>query len=522
MRSRILTKTSLLLVFSLLTIANTHAQDIETLVMPGEVIRGHVEYESECSACHKMFDKGGQRELCLDCHEDVAADVSGRSGYHGLFGEAREEQCATCHTEHEGRDAIVVILDEPGFDHLYTDFELLDSHLEAECADCHAPGDKHRDAASDCAACHGEDEPHAGVMGDDCGSCHQPTEWLEAEFDHSTTDYPLLGNHLDTACLDCHEDRTFPAPPTDCVGCHLEDDAHDGRSGEQCENCHNPTDWHDSSFDHLRDTDFELLGSHASLACGDCHSDNPFEDTMDMNCVSCHLEDDAHDKHRGDECDSCHASTKWAEPVFDHDVQTDFLLRGGHRELACNDCHVEPVFVVELENNCESCHRDDEPHAGSLGSQCANCHTEVSWQDPVFFDHDLGSFPLLGLHADNDCGDCHASQEFGNTGSDCVGCHVDDDPHSGNFDEQCESCHNPVGWDRWTFDHNTQTEFALTGAHVEVACDDCHRTSLASMQSTGGSCGSCHRSSDAHDGEFGFDCGRCHSADSFREVRSVQ
>jgi hypothetical protein len=506
----------------LLTSHQLAAQDIETLVMPGQVIEGHAEYEAECSSCHKMFDKSGQQKLCLDCHEDIAGDFENKTGYHGLSSDVQEEICSSCHTDHEGRNAVIVIIDEESFDHEFTDFELLGSHADAECEDCHAPDLKFREAPTECVDCHAEDEPHQETMGTDCVSCHQPTEWLEAEFDHDTTEYPLLGKHLEAACLDCHEDRTFPKPAGACFDCHAEDDAHDGRSGNECGNCHNPSDWHDSSFDHFRDTNFELLGKHAELACGDCHSDNPFEDQMDMNCVACHLEDDAHDAHRGETCDSCHSSVAWEQPKFDHDTDTDFRLLGGHLEAACNDCHVEAIFDVSLQTTCESCHIDDDPHDQSLGMQCENCHTEVNWQDPLFFDHDLSPFPLLGSHSEVECVDCHESQSFGQTDSACVSCHVEDDPHRGNFDEQCDACHNPVAWDKWLFDHDKQTDFALTGAHVEVACDDCHRNSLQKMQATGGSCGNCHRASDVHDGEFGADCGRCHSANSFKDVRSVQ
>jgi Zn finger protein HypA/HybF involved in hydrogenase expression len=60
----------------LTTFAQSHAQDIETLLMPGKVIEGHAEVEAECSSCHKSFNKSAQRDLCMDCHEDVAGDVS--------------------------------------------------------------------------------------------------------------------------------------------------------------------------------------------------------------------------------------------------------------------------------------------------------------------------------------------------------------------------------------------------------------------------------------------------------------
>lgn len=512
-----------LMMIGFLTSHDSAAQDIESLVMPGKLVTGHADLESECSSCHKMFDKKGQRQLCLDCHEDVAEDVAQNRGFHGQRVEVQTDQCSSCHDEHHGRDAPIVILDEATFDHRFTDFELTGSHKEADCEGCHAPDLKRREAPSTCVGCHKDDEPHQDRMGTDCTTCHQPTEWLEAKFDHTTTDYPLLGKHLEAACLDCHEDRTFPDPPTTCFGCHEEDDAHDGRSGNDCALCHNPSDWHDSSFDHSRDTDFDLLGRHAELICADCHSENPFEDEMDKSCVSCHLEDDAHEMHRGDQCDTCHSSSvAWDKPIFDHDRDTEYKLLGGHKLVACNDCHVEPIFEVELTTTCESCHLDDDVHKQSLGTQCENCHTEVNWQDPLFFDHDLCPFPLLGAHDEAECENCHETQEYRDTVTTCVTCHAEDDPHGGNFDDQCGACHNPVAWDIWTFDHDLRTDFPLTGAHVNVACDDCHRSSLAKMKSTNGSCGDCHRSNDVHDGEFGPDCGRCHSADSFTEVRSIQ
>lgn len=507
---------------AVLTPANSSAQDIETLVMPGKVIEGHADIEEECSSCHKMFDKGAQQQLCMDCHEEVALDVNTPSGYHGLYPEAVGANCADCHTDHEGRDARIVVLDEDNFDHSFTDFDLLGTHRETDCVDCHAPGDKHRDAPSDCAACHGDESPHGPTMGDNCGACHEPSEWPDAKFDHDTTDYPLIGKHRETTCLDCHDDHTFPPAPTDCYACHEDDDAHDGRSGQRCESCHNPADWHDSSFEHGRDTDFPLEGTHSTLACGDCHSENPFEDEMDTTCISCHREDDAHDGNRGDRCDSCHSSTEWQTPFFDHGRDAGYELLGGHAEAACNSCHVEAIFEIELSTNCDSCHRDDDPHAGTSTLPCAGCHTEVNWQDPVFFDHDFTRFPLHGQHRDNECEDCHTTKSFASAERNCANCHREDDPHGGHFPGTCDACHNPVGWDLWAFDHNTQTGFPLDGAHTDVGCDDCHRSSLEKMKSFNGGCGNCHRTHDDHDGEFGADCGRCHAADSFSEVRSLQ
>ena len=510
---------------TLLTCFTNHtadAQTVESLVMPGEVIHGHADVESECSSCHIAFRRSGQDKLCVDCHEDVALDINDEKGFHGISEDVADDSCATCHTDHEGRSADILGLDEAVFDHALTDFELLGKHLEAECADCHEPADKHRDAPGDCVNCHLDDDVHDDFLGSECIDCHNPSDWTDVEFDHDTTDFSLVGKHLEAECTDCHEDQTHQNTPTSCFGCHAEDDSHDGRSGEQCETCHNPGSWTDTSFEHALNTDFALEGKHTTLSCNDCHSDDPFDDDMNSECVGCHLEDDGHGGHRGTDCGGCHSSEAWSKPFFDHYRATDFMLRGSHKEVACADCHVEAIFDNSPGTECASCHLDDDAHEGQLDQQCSNCHTEAEWQDAPYFYHDLTAFPLLGEHANIECDDCHETQRFADAGSNCVDCHLEDDNHDGVYEGNCESCHNPVAWDLWLFDHNKQTDFVLDGVHADVACESCHRSSLTSMRKTGDRCVDCHLADDVHDGEFGPDCGHCHRDRSFQEVRSLQ
>jgi len=431
-----------------------NAQNMESLISPGELVTSHAEVDSECSSCHKLFSRSQQNNLCIECHEDVGEDIGSRTGHHGKFADARTNECAACHTDHEGRGADIVGLNESTFDHFFTDFELLGKHLDAFCVDCHKPSDKHRDAPGTCIDCHQEVDVHKDSLGSACADCHNPTDWEDAEFDHDATDYPLIGHHIETDCLDCHEDPTYLGAPTDCFACHKADDAHDGRSGNECGNCHSPIDWDDTIFDHGRDTQFPLEGSHGELTCNDCHSEDPFTDEMDRACLACHLDDDVHE--------------------------------------------------------------------GEQGEQCQDCHNEASWEEAPYFAHDLTRFPLLGEHDNIECESCHETQVFADTASDCIACHSEDDAHDGRFVENCGSCHNPVAWDLWLFDHNTQSDFPLSGAHLDVACNDCHRSSLTAMRNMGDSCGGCHRSDDVHDREFGLDCGRCHSDSSFKDVRSLQ
>jgi len=498
------------------------AAQIETLIMPGELVRSHADLESECSNCHKVFQKSQQTRLCLDCHEDVASDISGDLGFHGKSGEVNGAECAACHADHLGRDADIDQLDEETFDHDLSDFLLLGSHNDVECVDCHEPDQKYREAPGQCFGCHEEDDSHEGELGESCADCHNEKEWQDVEFDHSQTDFPLEGKHESVTCTDCHGDNVFDGTADDCFSCHEEDDSHDGRSGERCGDCHSPLGWDESSFDHERDTEFARDGAHADLTCDDCHSDEPFSDELDVGCFSCHEEDDNHETHFGDDCAACHTTEEWPAVAFDHDVDTDYVLRGAHDDIECEECHIEPIFDVALESGCNDCHADDDPHEGSQGTDCGSCHNETLWTEDVRFDHDLTGFPLLGNHIDKECDDCHESQVFEDAETDCVGCHSDDDPHEDRFTAACEGCHNPVDWEIWFFDHNTKTDFPLDGAHVTVACDDCHRQTLESMINLAVQCSECHRNNDVHDGEFGGDCGRCHSSQSFKDVESLR
>ena len=109
--------------------APAHSNPLEKLLMPGELSLAHSDVESDCGSCHDRSDKSRQRQLCLACHEEVAADVASKAGFHGRA--AARAQCHACHAEHKGRAADIVGLSPEAFDHARTDFALAGAHQAA-------------------------------------------------------------------------------------------------------------------------------------------------------------------------------------------------------------------------------------------------------------------------------------------------------------------------------------------------------------------------------------------------------
>jgi hypothetical protein len=497
--------------------ADAEAAGIESMVMPGKLVQGHARYESECSKCHQPFSKQSQSRLCLDCHEKVDEDVRDSRGFHGRSGVGRKK-CTGCHDDHLGRDADIMKFSRETFDHDQTDYPLRGAHVPADCAGCHPPGKKFRDAAHECVSCHRQDDVHKGHLGSKCHACHEVNTWKKHEFDHDKTRYPLHGRHRAVACDSCHPAQRYKGTPKLCNDCHRFNDVHAGRFGAECSSCHNETSWQKISFDHDRNTDYPLTGRHRSASCASCHTGDTFEKKLPDDCYSCHRDVDQHKGSYGNKCESCHATDDWAKSRFDHDRKTDFPLRGRHAKIACTACHRGDVAHEKPETACIDCHRADDVHEGKQGKQCGRCHNEAGWTRKVRFDHGLTRFPLIGLHAVVPCEECHLSAVYTDTGSECIDCHRKDDTHHGRLGDRCAMCHNPNGWSLWVFDHKARTGFPLDGGHAGIVCESCHSQPVHGIFTISSSCDSCHRRDDVHDGRFGRYCNRCHNTKAFDQV----
>mgnify|MGYP001818962214 FL=1 len=126
-------------------ITNVNANTFESLLMPGPVIKGHAKYEQKCDQCHDTSGKKQQGRLCVKCHahENILDDISNKTGFHGHLNAKVKSECKHCHTDHEGRDAQVVLLNPLTFIHENTDFPLEGIHKTTSCNACHKDNKKH-------------------------------------------------------------------------------------------------------------------------------------------------------------------------------------------------------------------------------------------------------------------------------------------------------------------------------------------------------------------------------------------
>jgi hypothetical protein len=502
----------------ILLASHVYSGPLESLMMPGKLIDGHKKYENDCENCHESFSKKKQTRLCRKCHEEIDKEISIQSGFHGRIRNINNIECKSCHTDHKGRDVDIIKLDKLAFDHNSTDFALKGKHRSVACHACHLPEKKYREAPSQCYSCHKNSDVHKGSLGKKCQQCHSQNNWLQARFDHDKTDFSLSGKHKDTDCNNCHINQQYKDTPGECHQCHITKDVHNGIFGKKCNSCHRSDKWDSSTFNHNKKTDFNLSGKHQQTSCESCHRENPYQHQTPSRCISCHKADDIHRGVFGKKCDACHSDNNWSKISFDHNRDTDFRLENRHKQTRCDNCHQQNPYTSKTIRTCYTCHRSDDIHKGSQGKQCQNCHNDKGWSDKVAFDHDLSSFPLIGLHASVACEDCHIDSNYSKTPDDCLSCHQQDDIHKELFGKKCNSCHNPNAWNRWQFDHKTETDFSLEGAHKDLECHACHLIDDAPRQADE-NCNSCHAIDDIHDGNFGIQCDRCHTQDSFSDIQ---
>ncbi len=464
----------------------------------------------ECRECHKSANISdakikkrsntylGLSKKCLSCHKDYHQTTLG-------------ENCLSCHTMDDFKKA-------PKFDHKNAKFQLTGAHTTVSCVSCHAKTTKNNQPFQNfkgikhakCLDCH--KDHHQGKFGTDCTKCHTNTSWKSIKtsggFDHSKTNFPLMGKHASVSCNKCHKNGDFTQKLkfANCVDCHK--DHHEGKmklpeeSVTDCKRCHNNLSWKSLSisgdFDHSK-TDFPLLGQHSTVSCDKCHTGGDFKKQLQFtNCTDCHK-----DYHEGElklpneqqtDCKRCHSVEKKfsysSYSLEDHD-KGKFPLKGAHVATPCINCHkptADARWTFKFKSqNCVDCHKDIHqdkiPTKYYPAQNCQSCHSVSSWSE-ITFDHTKTSHELVGKHKTVSCRACHfktengsVNQKFTGLPNDCASCHEHNhgEQFSVNGVTDCKKCHgSQIDWKSTTFDHS-KTNFPLTGGHEKVACSECHK-----------------------------------------------
>ena len=419
---------------------------------------GHTNHE--CRECHRkslILDESLKKDKhtnldrtflglgkdCLNCHADEhQGQVS--------------SQCLNCHLMAKWKPP-------EKFDHNNAAYKLTGMHVDLKCEKCHTPQKAARPDEykiqksenkgsfvqfktqnySNCTPCH--EDVHKGKMGNKCTECHNTKGFKlisNNKFDHSATDYNLMGRHSSVECKKCHTTGNMLTPVkfAMCTDCHA--DFHKGQfldrqdKGE-CSACHDVNGFLPAFYgiENHQLSGYKLTGSHLAIPCNLCHKSSKDIsggkliqfDFADKSCKGCHT--DIHNKQADkwiskDGCEYCHITDSWRKVNFNHDLST-FRLTGKHNSVICTECH----------------RRDDENTLKNalilrpIDTLCTNCH----------IDKHNGQF-----------------SNYGGAGK-----------------SSCTKCHSPKGWKQLSFEHNRDSKYILDGAHKNVNCALCHKPELS-------------------------------------------
>ena len=496
-----------------------HLADLQ---VANQLVNQHNTLSSNCDICHTTqtwpeldflhevtgFVLEGLHEglACNSCHESSWLAVT--------------DECSTCH--------------QPDWEFTTEPIHSEQIFHPEDCIDCHdaygwIPSIFEHDLPQQapCSSCHIADFDNANILEPDhqnfttdCQICHVSTQWNNVNFDHNSTEFPLVGSHQTANCEGCHSEG-YTDIETTCENCHLDDydltenPDHTVQTflSADCEDCHTAVNWTDIIFEHglpeqaecstCHDANYQATESpihsdevYEAGDCELCHNNDAWSPSIfvhlpeETTCNICHTAnlDTANVNiggHLGfgENCIDCHQSTQWQEILFDHST-TGFLLVDSHDGPLCGDCH----GVEDTPTLCQGCHLDDydltETPVHSvqtfLSADCENCHTAVNWTD-IIFEH--------GLPEQAECSTCHDAN-YQATESPI---HSDEVYEAGD----CELCHNNDAWSPSIFVHLPE----------ETTCNICHTANLDTANvNIGGHLG------------FGENCIDCHQSTQWQEI----
>ncbi len=252
-----------------------------------------------CKDCHtQKYTTPIAHANCKDCHEDYHKGEFNKKG--------RTTDCKDCHNSKGFKVPQYTIAQ-----HNKSSFPLIGAHEATPCLACHNKNDKwvFSQLGTKCVDCH--KNIHKDFMSakyypqESCQTCHTSTQWQVVKFDHSKTDFALLGKHQQKTCKDCHYKpvngkpvQKFADTDKSCIACHTDEHAAQfAKNGTtDCASCHtsNTDNWKISNFNH-DNTRFKLDGKHVNVACAKCHTSSTVNSKKvvkyklnKLQCTDCH------------------------------------------------------------------------------------------------------------------------------------------------------------------------------------------------------------------------------------------
>jgi len=258
----------------------------------------------DCNKCHKSgkYTQAIKFSSCNSCHNDYHKGEFTKKGI--------ATDCKTCHSIKGGFDLSLFTTEQ----HQKSTFPLKGAHNATPCFACHKNETKKarwtfKNMGTKCVDCH--KDIHKNYISTKyypnkkCETCHSNDTWSDVTFDHSKTNWPLSGKHLEVACSKCHIknntknnpfNQKFANLDNKCSTCHK--DKHNNQFAikgiTDCARCHITKNWIPEKFDH-NTTPFKLEGRHAELACNECHKTLVGTKKRSINykiekfaCIDCH------------------------------------------------------------------------------------------------------------------------------------------------------------------------------------------------------------------------------------------
>lgn len=219
-------------------------------------------------------------------------------------------------------------------------------------------------------------------------------------FDHLTTGYALVGQHVFVSCEACHVGGVFKGTPKQCTGCHNGVIA-SGKSANhipttaQCDLCHNVA------------VSFAISArmNHAGIngSCGSCHNHTLATGKPLVGHVTTTLD-----------CGTCHTTITFATGSVSHDGYVNDCTRSGCHGNGASGKAGKHNAGLNTTNECQLCHKKYPArwapaftfdHSQIINSVCSSCHNGT-----IATGKGINHIPTS-----QECSYCHSVTDWGST-----------------------------------------------------------------------------------------------------------